>query len=132
LGGGGERQDRPARSAVAALPAHGRSELDGDRDRARGPLRSGNPPPPGADGGIAGAHPVAALSLRHRREERDRPQREPLLAVSPRARASLRAPDPLGLESRRYAALSRPARALPVRVIRAPAQGGAGIVAGVP
>src|SRR5439155_3971326 len=116
----------------AALPAHRRSELDRDRDRARGPVRSGDPPPPGADVGVPGAHPVAALPLPRRGEERDRSQREPVLAVSPRARASLPAPDPLGLESRRYAALPRPARALSVRVIRGPARGTADILAGVP
>ena len=39
-----------------------------------------------AAGRLAAAHALAALPLRHRRQQRDRPQREPVLAVPPRAR----------------------------------------------
>jgi large conductance mechanosensitive channel protein len=47
-------------------------------------------------------------------EERDRPQREPLIAVSPRARPVVSAPDALGLEPRGHARLPHAAGAAEV------------------
>src|SRR5262249_5285926 len=72
----------------------------------RGPLRSGDPRQPGATLRFLAAHRVAALPLRDRSEERDRAQREPLIALPPRPGPRLPASDPLGLEARRHDPLS--------------------------
>src|SRR5262249_12858318 len=98
--------DRPARAPVAALPPHHRPQLDGDRDRERGSLRSGDPRQPEATLRFVAAHVVASLPLRDRPEERDRAQREPLIALPPRPGPRLPASDPFRLEARRHDPLS--------------------------
>ena len=80
------RDDLPARPALDHVPAHGRAQLHGDRDRARRLQRRAGARQRQADGRLAAAHALAALPLRDRRQQRDRPRREPQLAVSPRAR----------------------------------------------
>ena len=60
------------------------------RDRARRVQRRAGDGQCTPAGGLAAAHALAALPLRDRDRQRHRPQREPLLALPPRARGRLR------------------------------------------
>ena len=58
------RDDLPARPALDHVPAHGRAQLHGDRDRARRVQRLAGARQRQADGRLAAAHALAALPLR--------------------------------------------------------------------
>ena len=77
------------RPADDPLPPRRRAQLDRDRGRARRLLRPGHPQPARPAQRLAALRPVASLPLRHLGLERDRPQREPLLALLQGARSPL-------------------------------------------
>ena len=68
-----------------SLPPHGRAELDGDRDRARRHERRRHPRQPEAAAELARADCVADEPVPDLARRRDRPRREPDLALPPRA-----------------------------------------------
>ena len=80
------RDDPPARAAEVDVPPHRRAQPRRVRDRARRGLRRRRDGPPPPAHRLAGAHALAAGPLRDPRPRRDRPRREPLEPVPPRAR----------------------------------------------
>jgi len=78
---------------------HGRPQLDGDRDRARRLSRGRRLRAPRPARRLPAPHALAALPLPDPRTRRDRPRREPLLAVPQRARRQ-----PAHADARRLAA----------------------------
>ena len=88
LRGRPRRHDLPARPDDDHVPAHRRAQLHGDRDRARRAQRRPGARQPAPAGRLAAAHAHAPGPLRDPHAQRDRPQREPLEPVPPRARGA--------------------------------------------